>query len=80
VSLPLFLQLFLRNPNLLQETNLEPYIGNNGAVEIDQLNTRLTNIGHKEDCLSFDEQKKVLKAAGCSSWPIPITKLSEFMD
>jgi hypothetical protein len=67
-------------PTRFKKQILAPYVGSNGAVEIDQLNRLLMNIGHNEDCLSFDEQNELLKAAGCTSRSISVTKLSELMD
>jgi hypothetical protein len=59
---------------------LRPYIGNNGAVHIEQVNTLLKNIGRPQDMLSEEEEAELLEAAGSTNRSIPVNKMMELMD
>jgi hypothetical protein len=59
---------------------LRPYIGNNDAVPIEQVNTLLKNIGHPQDMLSEQEQAELLEAVGSTNRSIPVNKMMELMD
>lgn len=66
-------------PTRFRKEVLQPYVGNDGSVDIDQLNQLLTNIGHPQDCLSPSEQQEFLKAAGSSNRCITVKKMEELM-
>jgi hypothetical protein len=59
---------------------LRPYVGNDGSVDVEQLNRLLTNIGHPQDCLTPEEQTQLLKAAGSPNRSITTKKMMELID
>jgi hypothetical protein len=68
-------------PSRFKKEILQPYIGANGKVQIDQVNSLLTNIGHEQDCLSPREQTEFLQAAGSKdNQSITVTKMMELID
>lgn len=66
-------------PTRFQKEILRPYVGNDGAVEVEQLNRLLTNIGHPQDILSPQEQNELLKAAGSTNNSITVKKMIELI-
>ena len=67
-------------PSRFRKEILQPYIGANGAVHIEQVNLLLKNIGHPQDCLSEQEQKELLQAAGSVNQSITVGKMMELID
>jgi hypothetical protein len=67
-------------PTRFKKEILQPYVGNDETVEVEQLNRLLTNIGHPQDCLSPEEQTEFLKAAGSPNRCIPVKKMMELIE
>mmetsp|Transcript_125713 Transcript_125713/g.177402 ORF Transcript_125713/g.177402 Transcript_125713/m.177402 type:complete len:117 (+) Transcript_125713:177-527(+) len=67
-------------PTRFKKQVLAPYVGGNDAVEVDQLNLLLKNIGHPQDCLSTEEQNELLREAGSSNRCITVKKMMELID
>lgn len=66
-------------PTRFKKELLSPYVGSNGAVEIEQLNKLLANIGRAEYRLSPEEQEVLLEAAGSSDRSIELKKMLELI-
>lgn len=67
-------------PSRFKKEILRPYVGESGALQIEDINALLTNIGHKEDCLSEQEQTEFLAAAGSTTRSIEVSKMMELME
>jgi hypothetical protein len=67
-------------PSRFRKEVLQPYVGSNGDVDVEQLNSLLKNIGHSQDCLSEQEQNELLEASGSSTRSIPVEKMMELID
>ena len=66
-------------PSRFKKELLQPYVGVDGAVEIESLNKLLRNIGHPNELLSADEQRVLLEEAGSSNRCITIKKMMELI-
>jgi hypothetical protein len=67
-------------PGRFKKELLRPYIGTNGAVEIDDVNKLLINIGRAQDRLSAEEQRILLKEAGSHNRFITMSKMMELIE
>ena len=68
-------------PTRFKKEVLQPYINHNdNAVDVEQLNLLLTNIGHPQHCLSLEEQTELLQAAGSNNRSITVTKMMELIE
>ena len=67
-------------PSRFKKELLQPYVGTDGAVEIENLNKLMSNIGHPEGLLSSDEQRLLLEEAGSSNGCITVKKMMELID
>ena len=67
-------------PTRFKKEILRPYIRENGALLIEDINVMLKNIGHGEDCLSEKEQIEFLAAAGSSNRSIQVSKMMELVE
>mmetsp|Transcript_43711 Transcript_43711/g.105416 ORF Transcript_43711/g.105416 Transcript_43711/m.105416 type:complete len:121 (+) Transcript_43711:236-598(+) len=67
-------------PSRFKKEVLRPYVGENGALQIEDINAMLKNIGHEEDCLSEKEQTEFLAAAGSTNRSIEASKMMELME
>jgi hypothetical protein len=66
-------------PTRFKKELLSPYVGSNGAVEVEQLNKLLANIDRAEHRLSPEEQDVLLEAAGSSDRCIELKKMFELI-
>jgi hypothetical protein len=66
-------------PSRFRKELLLPY-AHNGAVEVEQLNKLLANIGHSEVCLTSQEQNELLREAGSNGREIALSKMVELID
>ena len=67
-------------PTRFKKELLQPYLGSNGSVEVEDLNRLLTNIGHPNELLSSDEQRVLLQEAGSNNNCITMKKMMELLD
>jgi hypothetical protein len=75
----LLLSFSRETPNRFKTELLSPYVGSNGAVEVEQLNKLLANIDRAEYRLSPEEQEMLLEAAGSSDRCIELKKMIELI-
>ena len=66
-------------PRRFKQEVLSPYIVGN-AIDVEQLNRLLTNIGHSNDCLSVKEQNQLLQEVGCAGRSIPVGTLAALIE
>ncbi|CAJ1970277.1 unnamed protein product [Cylindrotheca closterium] len=67
-------------PARFKKEILRPYVGENGALQIEDINLLLKNIGHEQDCLSEKEQIEFLAAAGSTNGSIQVSKMMELVE
>jgi Ca2+-binding EF-hand superfamily protein len=58
---------------------LQPYVGSDGSIEVEKINTLLTNIGCSQQRLTKADQQLLLKEAGSSNGCIEAKKMMELI-
>ena len=66
-------------PSRFRKELLKPYVGADGAIQVEQLNTLLTNIGCSQQRLTKEEQQLLLKEAGSKNGSIEEKKMMELI-